>query len=99
MNFNISVTKHFELFDRVSVGTHATYRKWRKQNNHRWNGLVGGVTFSPLFYPNLRVLCEWDGSRVNFGADCRLFKYFLVQVSMLDGKDFAGGLSLMIPLL
>lgn len=60
---------------------------------------MGGFTLSPLDYPNLRVVSEWDGCGVNIGADCRLFKYFLVQASMINGNKFAGGLSLMIPLI
>lgn len=98
-NFYIAASKHFELWNKLSVGTHATYRKWRNKNNHRWNGLVGGLTLSPLCYPNLRVVSEWDGSRVSVGADCRLFKYFLVQASLIGGNKFAGGLSLMVPLI
>lgn len=98
-NYYVTATKHFEFLDWVTLGTHVTYRKWKNKNNNRWNGLVGGLTFSPLIYPKLRVFSEWDGCRVNFGADCKLFKYFLVQASMLEGKDFAGGVSLMIPLL
>jgi hypothetical protein len=98
-NFYVSTSKHFELWNCLNLGTHATYRKWRNNNNHRWNGLVGGVTLSPVSIPNLRVLAEWDGSRVNVGADYRAFKYFLVQASLIDGSKFAGGLSLMIPLI
>ena len=58
------------------------------RNNDDWE------RFRPL-----RFICEWDGCEVNIGADCRLFKYFLVQCSLQRCSQFSGGLCLYIPLL
>ena len=96
-NFYLALSKHFEV-KRQRIGVHVTYRKWKRDYNHKWDGVVGGVTFNPSFYRPLRVIAEWDGSGVNTGLDCRLFKYVLVQTALVHGKYFTGGLSLYIDL-
>ena len=96
-NFYLALTKHFEM-KRNRLGVHVAYRKWTREYNHKWEGVVGGVTFNPAFYRPLRVMAEWDGSGVNTGLDCRLFKYVLVQTALVHGKYFTGGLSLYIDL-
>lgn len=96
-NFYLALSKHFEV-KRQRIGVHVTYRKWKRDYNHKWDGVVGGVTYNPSFYRPLRVIAEWDGSGVNTGLDCRLFKYVLVQTALVHGKYFTGGLSLYIDL-
>ena len=96
-NFYLALSKHFEV-KRQRIGVHVTYRKWKRDYNQKWDGVVGGVTFNPSFYRPLRVIAEWDGSGVNTGLDCRLFKYVLVQTALVHGKYFTGGLSLYIDL-
>ncbi len=96
-NFYLALTKHFEM-KRNRLGVHVAYRKWTREYNHKWEGVVGGVTFNPAFYRPLRVMAEWDGTEVNIGADCRLFKYFLVQTALVNFKYFTGGLCLYIDL-
>lgn len=97
-NFFIAATKHITLGNNI-IGTHLAYRKWKRDYNHKWNGLVGGLTFQPAFYHPLRAIAEWDGTEVNVGVDCRIFKYFLLQCSLQDCKHFSGGLCLYIPML
>lgn len=97
-NYFVSLTKHVELGDQ-RIGAHLSYRKWDLDINDKWNGVVGGLTFQPSFYRPLRLIGEWDGHEVNIGADCRLFKYFLVQCALIDLKKVNGGISLYIPLL
>ena len=96
-NYYASLSKHIEMKGH-EFGAHVTYRKWKQDYNHKWQGVVGGVTYRPSFYRPLRLMGEWDGSNVNIGADCRLFKYFLVQCALLDFSDFNAGLCLYIPL-
>lgn len=97
-NYFAALSKHLDIRNN-RIGAHLVYRQWDRPFNRKWNGLMGGFTFQPSFYRPLRVMCEWDGNEVNVGADCRLFKYFLVQVALLDGSQLNGGLSLYIPLL
>lgn len=96
-NFYIALSKHFSMKGN-RLGVHAAYRKWKRDYNHKWDGVVGGVTFNPAFYRPLRLMAEWDGTEVNVGADCLLFKYFLLQTALVNGKYFTGGLSLHIDL-
>lgn len=97
-NFFIAASKHIEL-NGHELGGHIVYRKWKRDYNNKWNGVIGGITYRPSFFRPLRFICEWDGCEVNIGADCRLFKYFLVQCSLQRCSQFSGGLSLYIPLL
>ncbi len=97
-NFFIATSKHFDIKGNI-IGGHLTYRKWDKEFNHKWNGVVGGITFQPNFYRPLRAMAEWDGNEVNIGADCLLFKYFLLQCALLDFRHFNAGLCIYYPLL
>ncbi len=97
-NYFVAASKHVDLGGNL-VGAHVTYRKWKLDSNHEWNGVVGGLTFQPAFYRPLRVMGEWDGNAVNMGIDCRIFKYFLVQCALLDFHDLNAGLCLYIPLI
>jgi hypothetical protein len=97
-NYYIALTKHLDWGGNL-IGGHLAYRKWKRDYNEKWNGVTGGLTFQPAFYSKLRAVCEWDGTEVNVGVDCRLFKYFLLQCSLQDCQHFAGGLCLYIPLL
>lgn len=91
-------TKHFML-GKQRIGVNVGYRTWKRKYNQKWNGVFGGLTYQPSFYPKLRVIGEWTGNEVNVGMDCRVFKYFLLQAALVDCKHFTGGLSLWIPLL
>ncbi len=81
------------------IGTHLSYRKWKRDYNSKWNGIVGGVTLQPAFFRKLRLIGEYDGYGVNVGADCELFRYLLVQASLQQLKYPSAGLSLRIGLL
>lgn len=96
-NFYGAVSKHFDT-GAGRIGTHLVYRKWKRDYNHKWNGLVGGITFQPAFYSPLRIIAEWDGNEVNVGADCTILKYFLIQASLQRFQYFSGGLCFRIGL-
>ena len=98
-NYYGALTKHFDIGQIVTLGTHVAYRKWKLDSNQKWDGVVGGLTLSPTFLPELRLIGEYDGTNVNYGADCTIYHYFQVQAALMNGKYFSGGLSLLIPLL
>lgn len=89
-NYYIATTKHFAFRNHV-IGLHVAYRKWKRDYNNKWNGIVGGITYRPSFAPYMRVIAEYTGNEANVGADCLLFKHILLQASLQDGKYFSGG--------
>lgn len=97
-NFYVAATKHVDLGGHL-MGVHVAYRKWKRNYNEKWNGVVGGVTFQPAFYQKLRVIGEYDGDGVNAGIDCEVLRYLLLQASLQNGKYFSAGLCLRIGLL
>ena len=82
-NFYIAASKHLAT-PAGELGTHLSYRRWTKDHNSRWNGVVGGITMRPVFYSPLRLVGEWDGCGVNIGADCLLFRYVQLQASLIQ---------------
>ena len=97
-NFFVTASKHIDFSGNL-VGAHLAYRQWKRDYNHKWNGVMGGVTFQPSFYQPLRAIVEWDGNGVNCGVDCRIYRYFLVQCGLYEGKSFTAGLCFCINLL
>jgi hypothetical protein len=97
-NYFVALSKHTDL-GRFRLGGHLAYRSWKRDFNHRWNGIVGGVTLQHSFYEPLRGIAEWDGNAINVGADCLLFNIVLVQCGLYDMKYFTGGISLYFHLL
>lgn len=96
-NYYIAATKHFDLKG-STLGIHTAYRKWKRDDNRKWDGIVGGVTLRPCFYKPLRVIAEYTGDDINIGADCLLWKHLLLQASLQNGKDFSGGICFQINL-
>ncbi len=96
-NYYLAATKHFD-FKAGELGLHAAYRHWKRDYNAKWNGVVGGITFRPAFFPKLRAVAEYTGDDVNIGADCLLLKYFLLQATLQNGKYFSGGICLQVNL-
>lgn len=97
-NLYIAATKHIGLKGH-RIGFHAAYRRWKRDYNGKWNGVVGGITYRPSFAPDLRVIAEYTGEGMNVGADCLLWKHLLLQVALQDGKHFSGGVCLQFNLL
>ncbi|MCM1349392.1 MAG: YjbH domain-containing protein [Firmicutes bacterium] len=96
-NYYGALTKHFSIKGNT-IGVTAVYRHFISIYNHRWNGLVGGVTFRPAFARNLRAVVEWTGCDVNFGVDCLLWKHLLLQASLQDGRYPSGGICYVVNL-
>lgn len=97
-NYYLALTKHFSIL-RQNVGIHITYRRFKREINRKWNGVVGGLTLSPSFYKPFRLIVEYTGQNVNIGADCLLFKHFRIQTSLQSMKYSSGGLCFQLNLL
>ena len=96
-NYYVTASKHYDVLEQC-VGVHLAYRYWKLDCNKKWNGVVGGLTLQPSFFRPLRVIGEYDGDGVNIGADCTLFRYVMLQVSLQQCQYFSGGVCLRVPL-
>lgn len=90
-NYYIVATKHFVPMGH-QIGVHIAYRYCPTVYSDKWEGVVGGITYSPSFARNLRAIAEYTGNEVNIGADCLLWKHLFLQVVLQDGKYFSGGI-------
>lgn len=97
-NIYAAATKHFDLGGN-ELGVTMAYRHFFRGYNDKWNGLVGGVTFRPAFFPQGRAIVEYTGNELLVGADALLWNHLLLQVGMKDFKYFNFGLCLQINLL
>lgn len=96
-NFYVAASKHIDL-PFGEVGAHLAYRKWAKSYNSRWNGVVGGITLRPAIYSPLRMIAEYDGNGINVGADCVLFRYVQLQMSLMQCRYLSLGGAIRIEL-
>lgn len=90
-NYYVTATKHLDLRGH-ELGFTAAYRHFTGKYNHRWNGVVGGVTYRPAFARNWRAIMEWTGSDINIGIDCTLWKHLVLQASLQEGRYPSGGI-------
>ena len=67
-------TKHFPI---ASVGTiEATVGyAYPRKKGETYDGVMGGVSFSPAFFPDMRVMGEYDTQGYNFGVGAFLFRH------------------------
>ena len=84
-NYYVAATKHF-LFSENELGITLSYRHFTREYNDKWNGLVGGITFRPSFFPQARAIAEWTGNEFQIGIDALLFRHLLIQASLKDFK-------------
>lgn len=85
-------SKHFEIKEN-ELAAHLGYRYFISDMNSNRRGVVGGLSFRPKFYRDLRVMAEWDGECVNVGADVLLWRHLFIQAGLTNGKYFMGGLA------
>ena len=79
-------TKHVDV---SSVGTFSAtlgYSHARKKGV-AYDGVMGGVTYSPEFFPEMKVIADYDTRGVNFGVTVFLFNH--LHLSCFTHK-FAG---------
>ena len=98
MNVYLAATKHF-TFGGNELGVTVAYRHYLRGYNAKWNGLVGGVTFRPAFFPQARVVAEYTGNEFLMGMDVLLWRHLRLQASVKDFKYVNAGLALQFNLL
>lgn len=98
MNWYISATKNFDLGGN-KLGVTLAYRYFFRSYNSKWNGIVGGITFRPKFFPQGRLIAEYTGNEFLLGADVLLWQHLRLQVSLKNFKYVNAGLCLQFNLL
>lgn len=88
-----ALTKHFDFGRGGVLGANIAYRHYTQKVNHRWDGVVGGLTYNPNFFRPLRAVVEWTGSEVNFGVDCTLWNHLMLQFMLLNGRHPSAGIA------
>lgn len=101
-NLYIAFSKHVDIRE-SELGFHMVYRYFPNNKNKARRGIAGGITFLPSLGETLkrsrawlqspRLIIEWDGVGVNTGADVLLWRHLFVQVCLVHGCGFTGGLS------
>ncbi|MDH6312912.1 hypothetical protein M2137_001697 [Parabacteroides sp. PFB2-10] len=89
-NFYVAASKHLH-WKGHELAAHVSWREFRRSYNAKWEGLTGGITYRPAFASNLRLIVEYSGDDVNLGVDVLLWKHFLLQISLQQGKHLSGG--------
>ena len=75
------------------------YRHYLRGYNAKWNGVVGGITFRPSFFPQGRAIVEYTGNEFLIGMDALLWRHLRLQVSVKDFKYVNAGLAFQVNLL
>lgn len=97
-NVYVAATKHF-TFSGNELGLTVAYRHYFRSYNAKWNGVVGGITFRPSFFPQWRVMAEYTGNEFLIGTDILLWQHLRLQASLKDFKHLNAGLCLQFNLL
>ena len=98
LNWYMAAIKHFS-FSGNELGVTLAYRYFYRDYNAKWNGLVGGITFRPAFFPQARLMAEYTGNEFLLGMDMLLWQHIRLQASVKDFKYVNAGLCLQFNLL
>ncbi len=90
-NYYVAATKHFDVRGEV-LSLSLAWRYWPNEDNRKWQGVVGGITYNPSFAPGLRVIAEYTGDDINVGAEYLLLHHLFLQVCLQNGKYLSAGL-------
>ena len=67
--------------------------------NIQYDGIFGGISFSPSFYRQLNLIAEYDGNNYNLGFNILLFKHLFIFAMANDLRYFSGGIAYRVYLL
>lgn len=85
-------TKHFPIASVGTVGTTVGYAR-PIRTGFTNDGVMGGLSFSPAFFPEMRVMGEYDSDGFNVGASAFLFKHLNLTCFTREFKGFNATLS------
>ncbi len=87
-------TKHFNIVKNnlgLTVGYGFDYFK-----HNQFEGLFGGLTFTPSFLPQIKLMVEHDSKVINIGSEFILFNRLELLGVLQDWKNFSGNLAFKI---
>jgi hypothetical protein len=86
------MSKHFPV---KNIGTfEATVGYARPiERGFTYDGVMGGLTFAPAFFPDMRVMGEYDTKGYNVGISAFLFRHLNVTCFTREFKGFNATLS------
>ncbi len=90
--YYLAATKHFKIKGAGTLGAHLSYL-YNNRDDYPLNGVAGGITFAPSFFPSLKFIGEYDTKDFAVGAQCLLFNHLNVLVEMQAMRYFSGGLT------
>ena len=71
------MSKHFPIKSVGVVEATAGYARHHKKGT-TYDGVMGGLSFAPVFFPDLRVMGEYDTEGCNIGLGAFLFRHLNV---------------------
>lgn len=89
--FYLAISKHLSL-GQEEVGIHLSYL-YNNRVDYPLSGIAAGITYNPSFYPQLRMIAEYDTKDFALGASYLLFNHLQAQVEMQKMRYFTGGLT------
>ncbi len=96
-NYYVVLTKHFTPSGQT-IGADLGYRYVPVSYGKKWQGVFASATWRPKWIPDFRLIGEWTGNEINFGADCLLWKHLIIQAAMIDCRYFTGGVGFKVNL-
>lgn len=86
-------TKTFDLGrgNRIAATAGYYYPLKQKAMLRTHDGICGGISYTPGFCQELKVMAEYDSKRFNIGAAVRLWKHLSVHAFTSDFNCIAGG--------
>ena len=67
--------------------------------NNQYLGFFGGVSFSPSFLRQMKIIAEYEGNSFNLGGNILFFRHLFVYTMLQDFKYFSGGIAYRVYLL
>ena len=80
-------SKHFPLSSVGTVEATAGYA-YKHKGGTTYDGVFGGLAFSPAFFPDMRVMGEYDTDGCNFGVSAFLLNHLNVTCFTREFKGF-----------
>lgn len=61
--------------------------------HHYYQGIFGGLSFSPSFFNQLNLITEYDSNHLNVGGSCLVLNHVHLALFICDFKDIVGGIT------
>lgn len=86
------LTKHFTMGGHTISASVGYFHPLDDDGASLQDGLFGGVSYTPSFCKELKVIVEYDSQKVNAGAAVKLWKHVSVHAFTHGGNCISGGM-------